>query len=88
MCLSLNATTKPVEVDSVTFVRPDGSSVPPTSSTCSYPGLISPGQACRDSLNTGGLIRCVIVTKGNVKSIRASLLLFDTTGSESILEAR
>jgi hypothetical protein len=85
---TLNASTKPVEVDSVTFVRPDGSVISGGSSTCTYPGLISPGLACRDniSLGPGEYVRCLIVTKGNSKSIRSSML-FDGEGA-SMLEAR
>jgi hypothetical protein len=92
-CFTLNTSTKPVEVDSVRFVFTDGSSVSLTqqASTCTYPGLVSPGQACRDSTDIGinhDSVRCVIVTKGNAKSIRGSMSLFDNSGAQSILETR
>src|SRR5262249_36920341 len=34
----------------------------------------------------GGEVRCVVVTKGNSKSIRATLELFDVNGGEAGLE--
>jgi hypothetical protein len=90
-CFTLNTSTKPVEVESVTFVSPDGVTYSGQTSTCSYPGLVSPGLACRDSVDIGtaaNYVRCVIVTKGNSKSIRGSMLLRDNQGTQSILEAR
>ena len=91
-CNVLNASTKPVEVDSVTFVDENGMVLKGNrSSTCTYPGLISPGLACVDRVGSdgfAGLVRCIIVTKGNAKSIHASMIFFDAHGSELILEAR
>jgi hypothetical protein len=80
-CLVLNASTKPVEVDSVTIFDDNGNALS-TFSNCTFPGQISPGLACYG--------RCVIVTKGNSKSIRGTLLLFGTGlgDAETILEAR
>jgi hypothetical protein len=89
-CLTLNVSTKPVEVDSVTFIERDGKVHPPTNSTCTYPGPISPGLACQDNVDlgtSGAFVRCVIVTKGNSKSIRGTVLMF-VAGAQSILEAR
>jgi hypothetical protein len=90
-CFTLNTRTKPVEVDLVTFAFTDGTIMVPEASTCTYPGVISPGKACRDSLDIGtshDAVRCVIVTKGNSKSIRGSMSLFDNSGAQSILETR
>jgi len=87
-CFVLNASKKPIEVDSVSFVRPDGSVVAGQTSTCSYPNPISPGLTCRDTIAAGGAMRCVIVTKGNAKSIRGTLVMFNPAGAVSILETR
>ena len=87
-CEVLNASTKPVEVDSVTFIRPSGATAAINSNTCTFPGEISPGLACSVATTEGGLYRCQVVTKGNSKSIRVDLLLFDAGGGVTVLEGR
>jgi hypothetical protein len=87
-CEILNASTKPVEVDSVTFIRPDGATAAINFNTCTFPGVISPGLACSVTTGEGGLYRCEVVTKGNSKSIRVDLLLIDGNNGVSILEGR
>jgi hypothetical protein len=86
-CIILNASTKPVEVDSVAFIDLDGNIRPIDTNSCTFPGAISPGLACSVVLAGGGQTRCVVATKGNSKSIRATLELFDG-GSVEVLEAR
>jgi hypothetical protein len=88
-CLVLNASTKPVEVDSVTIFDDNGNALS-TSSICTFPGQIFPGLACHVKIQSTHYGRCVIVTKGNAKSIRGTLLLFGTGlgDAETILEAR
>ncbi|HEY2388819.1 MAG TPA: hypothetical protein VGK30_17825 [Candidatus Binatia bacterium] len=93
-CRVLNATAKPIEVNSVAILDPDGNALP-TSTLCTFPGSIFPGLSCSVKVSDltehgGGYGRCVIDTKGNAKSIRATLLLFGTGlgDQETILEAR
>jgi hypothetical protein len=88
-CLVLNASTKPVEVDSVTIFDDNGNALS-TSTVCTLPGQIFPGLACHVKIQSSHYGRCVIVTKGNTKSIRGTLLLFGTGlgDAETILEAR
>jgi len=88
-CLVLDASTKPVEVDSVTIFDDNGNALS-TFSNCTFPGQISPGLACHVKIQSSHYGRCVIVTKGNSKSIRGTLLLFGTGlgDAETILEAR
>ena len=87
-CIILNASTKPVEVDSVTFLNIDGAVRPADSNSCTFPGAISPGLACSVVLTGGGQVRCAVATKGNAKSIRATLELFFSDGTNEVLEAR
>jgi hypothetical protein len=89
-CEVLNATSKPIEVDSVTLLDRNGNPIS-TSSNCTFPGMISPGLACYVKDSVGGHYgRCVILSHGTSKSIRGTLLLFgDGLGAnETILEAR
>src|SRR5262249_5922067 len=73
-CLVLNASTKPVEVDSVTIFDDAGHALS-TFSNCTFPGQIFRGLACYVKIQSSHYGRCVIVTKGNAKSIRGTLLL-------------
>jgi len=89
-CRVLNASTKPVEVDSVTIFDADGNALPASFSNCTFPGPILPGLTCFVKISSSHYGRCVIVTKGNSKSIRGTLLLFGSGlgDVETILEAR
>ena len=88
-CRVLNASTKPVEVDSVTIFDDNGTALS-TFSNCTFPGQILAGLVCSVKIQSTHYGRCVIVTKGNAKSIRGTLLLFGTGlgDAETILEAR
>jgi len=86
-CIILNASTKPVEVDSVAFIDLNGNIRPIDTNSCTFPGLISPGLACSVVLTGGGQTRCAVATKGNSKSIRVTLELFSGSSAE-VLEAR
>lgn len=86
-CIILNASAKPVEVSSVEFIDISGNIHPIATNSCTFPGEIFPGLACSVVLAGGGQIRCAVATKGNAKSIRATLELFDG-GSVEVLEAR
>jgi hypothetical protein len=88
-CRVLNASSKPVEVESVTIFDDQGKGLS-TFSNCTFPGQIFPGLACFVKISSSHYGRCVIVAKGSSKSLRGTLLLFgDGLGAaETILEAR
>jgi hypothetical protein len=89
-CIIINASSKPVEVDSVAFIDISGNirDIDAPTTSCTFPTTIQPAQGCSVVMVGGGQTRCAVATKGNSKSIRATLELFFSDGSVEVLEAR